>query len=265
MGGKVAVVARFKDNQTVAFKIHTSYLKDSLNTPKIYDENWLKQLIAKDELLKDDFLSEEDSSDYDNNKCVKAPYEYGIVLIDYVGRSIVSANNYIGMLTGNSANIDMQYMKSLYSNFNASLQEKEKITKYDLRESLFFDLYASHYIAHALRHNAVIKRNGKVVVHNGTIESVVGAIYDLPLENKTKEQQLEILEVHNNKKFEQRDFRFKHDEYGDISFEYSDFSVIEGDGADDVEIILEYMQHNSFVLSNYEKTIWQQFIDKKKS
>lgn len=267
MGGKVAVVVRYKDKQCVAFKVHTSFLKNTLNTPKALDENWLKKCIVDHDLLHDNEDGEIMSQEYESDKAVLAPYYYGIILFDYYNNTIATANNYNAIITASTFNVHTQYRRALNSDFEARLQEGNNITIFNLKECVFFEEYASHFLDHALRHNAIIKHNNIAVKHNGTIESVVGALYKLPLENKSKEEQVKILKDYDNNliKFDDDgNYQTNWDSFNDVTFEYPEFNIINAGSAEDSQIVLDYMLQNSFELSNYEKEIWQRFIKENK-
>lgn len=263
MGGKVAVVVRYEDKQQIAFKVHTSFFKDTLNTPNVLSEQWLKELIVKHDLLHDNDDSEKLSEDYESDKAVCAPYYYGIILIDYYGKTIANANNYDCILRASTFNIYIQYMRALQSDFVARIQHGDNIEKIDLKENIFFEFYAAHFLSNALKHNAVIKHNGVLVSHNGTIESVVGSLYNLPLENATKEQQIQIIKDYdkaNDRIDENGNYKTNWDTFNDVSFEYPGFTIMNTGDTSDTQPILDYMLKSGFILSDYEKDIWQKFI-----
>ena len=150
MGGKVAVAVRYKNKECIAFKVHTSFFKNNLNTPNALNENWLKQLIIDHDLLHDNDDIESMSEEYDSDKAVLAPYYYGIILFDYYNNTIATANNYDAILTASTFNIHTQYLRALKSDFIGRLRDGEEIIKFNLKEELFFEEYAAHFLHYAL-------------------------------------------------------------------------------------------------------------------
>lgn len=268
MGGMVTIAARYKNGEVISFKTSTNFFDYKMNSPHLMSEEYFKQKILENELLRDKDFAEEESRNYDSRKGILAPYEYGIILLDYAKNTILSCNDYNAVITGNSGKLLDEYKRLVKSDFIISCENysTKEITKVDARENRFLTYQEIHLIHMALKNGAIIKCKDVEIEHNGTIESVVGSIYGLSLENKTIDEQLATI-----KKYEEDDanrnnetygnpYRFSIEDYADITFEYPGFKLIECDNDKEHGIIYQYMQDNAFTLTDYEHQIWKKFI-----
>lgn len=265
MGWMVTIAARYKTKEVIAFKTSTNFFDANVNSPHLLNEDYLRSKVEEYNFLRDNELPENAFDDYDSRKGIVAPYEYGIVLFDYFNNTIISSNNYAPTIRGNSARLLEEYVKFLPSGFIL------KITKYgsddvqivNIKENRFSDVQEVHLINMALKHNAVIKLNDVEVKHDGTIESVLEVIYNISLKNKSVDEQIEIIKGHLAAEFMNKggNFTMSLSDYGNISFEYPGFNIIEYDNSLDAEIIHDYLNDNGFILSDYETEKWQEQIE----
>lgn len=271
MGGMVSIVARYEDGQINAFKVHTSILQGYysvsdgyLNTSNILKSSWLKEMIAKHNMMKDDHLSEDQSQNYDSSKGIKAPYDYGIILIDYMSGTLVSANNYCGMIMGSTASILMQYAKLVKQDFKMRYCEHNGVeTLIDLKEQVFMEFNQIHFIHKALESGAIILKNEEVVYHTGTIDSVIGSIYGLKLEGLSAGDKAEVALEYIKNEPDERNENGGYDlsSYSDLTFQYPNFKFIQYNGSEEAEKVLDYMLSNDFELTPLEEETWYHYIN----
>lgn len=275
MGGMVSIVARYEDGQIDAFKVHTSILQGYysvsdgyLNTPNILKSSWLKEMIAKHNMMKDDHLSEDESQNYDSSKGINAPYDYGIILIDYMNGTLVNANNYCGMIMGGTGSILMQYAKLVKQDFKMRYSERNGVeTVIDLKEQPFMEFTQIHFIHKALEAGAIILKNEEVVYHTGTIDSVIDSIYGLKLEGLSKADKSKLVLEYVHKEMDDMDKNNRTYDlslYSDLTFQYPNFKFIQHNGSHEVEKVLNYMLDNDFVLTPLEEETWYHYINEQK-
>lgn len=264
MGGMVTIAARLQNKDVIAFKTSTNFFQAHMNTPLIFNESFLTENIEKYDFLCDNALPEEKALDYDSRKGILAPYEYGMILIDYFGRTLLSANNYAPMICGNSRKLLEEYADFLPNKFVLKITNfaTQNISVHNIKDGRFHDIQEVHLIDMALKNNAVIKHNDVELTHNGTIDSVLEGIYKISLQGQSIEQQLETIANYLNQQKKPGDFTFSLADYSNISFEYPDFKIVEGEGAEDCEMIYNYLKNNEFVLSDLEQQTWQEFLKK---
>jgi hypothetical protein len=269
MGGMVTIAARYSNNEVISFKTSTNFFDHKMNTPHLLNEEYFKNKVVEHNFLRDDALPEENSRDYDSRKGILAPYEYGIILLDYAKNKILSCNDYNAIIRGSTAKLLDDYAKLVKSNFIIKIQDysTKQITKVDARQNRFVQFGEIHFIHMALEKGAVIKCKDVEVKHNGTIASVVGNIYGISLENKSIDEQLALIKAYEesetakNNEMYGNPYRCSLEDYTDITFEYPGFEIIECDNDNEHEIVYKYMQDNGFNLSEYEHLIWKTFID----
>lgn len=258
MGGKVSIVARYKNGETIAFKTNTRFYDVNLNTPDILDEDWLKSKIVEFDFLRDDHLPEDDIEEYDNAKSIKAPFDYGIILIDYKNNTLLNSNNYNEMLKAGTSSLLYDYYRAFEYDFKILFNSQGTKEIIDLKTKRFEDFYITHFLTHAINNNALIKQNNKEIIHNGTIESVIESIYGILLKGLTKEEKIDVMK--------QRDSINEMKEWSDycnMSFEYPNWKINNNDDSG-VKEILAYVINNGFNLTTYEKNRWETFIERTK-
>ena len=127
---------RFSNNQLVSFKIHkTKEFNDFKNILFLLDEKKLLNFLDQNNYpLNISANNEVEHNDYNSKKAFFAPYDYGIVFIDFITKKVHSYNNYSGFLEyamssvhyeiGSNTPSDSQYdlidenIKKIIKNFN---------------------------------------------------------------------------------------------------------------------------------------------------
>lgn len=271
MGGMVAIAARYTNGEVVKFKTSTNFFDYQMNAPHLINEEHFKQKVLEHNLLRDDSLPEEEFENYDSRKSILAPYDYGIILLDYAKNTILSCNDYNATIRGSSAKLLDEYKKFIVSDFILKVTDINGNTKntLDIRENRFMDIKEVHQVYTAIRNNAVIKCKGVEVQHNGTIESVLKSIYGIYLDNQSKEDKLQLIkqyeaeEAKRNNETYGNPYRSSLGDYADISFEYLGFNIIECDNDNEHGIIYQYLQDNGFILTDTEHLTWKEYIAEK--
>lgn len=108
MGGAVTILARFKDNSKMSFRISTGYLRP-FHDLRMLDEDYFKSYVQKNEFYVEGDISDEDQKDYYNSKCFFAPYDYGLLFFDFKEQQVWSSNNYNGFFSLSTWMIKSQY------------------------------------------------------------------------------------------------------------------------------------------------------------
>lgn len=157
----LTMAIRFSDDQLVSFKIHkTKEFNDFKNILFLLDEKKLLNFLEINKYpLNISANNESEHNDYDSQKSFFAPYDYGIVFIDFITKTVHSYNNYSGFLEyamssvkceiGINTSADSKYnlidenIKKLIENFNI-IEENQR----------FFNISFNTY--QALKHGASI-------------------------------------------------------------------------------------------------------------
>jgi hypothetical protein len=267
----VTIAARYKNGQIISFKTNTNFFDHQMNTPYLLNEDYFKEKVVEHNFLRDDALPEQNFRDYDSRKGIVAPYEYGIILIDYAKNKMLSCNDYNAMIRGSTAKLLDDYAKLVKSDFIIKIEDysTKQVTKVDAHQNRFVHYAEIHFIHMALEKGATIKCKNVEIKHDGTIASVVGNIYGISLENKSIDEQLALIKAYEkneatrNNEMYGNPYRCSLEDYSDISFEYPSFEIIECDNDNEHEVIYNYLQNNEFKLNNYEHEIWKKFIDRR--
>ncbi|EPP7233864.1 hypothetical protein ACTOJ1_000780 [Shigella flexneri] len=132
----LTMAIRFSDGQLTSFKIHkTKEFNDFKNILFLLDEKKLLNFLEINKYpLNISANNEVEHNDYDSQKSFFAPYDYGIVFIDFITKKVHSYNNYSGFLEysmssvnyeiGSNTPSDSKYnlidenIKKLIENFN---------------------------------------------------------------------------------------------------------------------------------------------------
>jgi hypothetical protein len=191
MGGMVTIAARYKNGEVIKFKTSTNFFDYQMNSPHLINEEYFKQQVLENELLRDKDLAEEEFRNYDSRKAILAPYEYGIILLDYANNTFLSCNDYNALITGSSEKLLDEYKRLVKSDFIISITDHstKSTKKVDARENRFLTYQEIHLIHMALKNGATIKCKDVEIKHSGTIESVVSSIYGISIENKPVDEQ----------------------------------------------------------------------------
>jgi hypothetical protein len=268
MGGMVTIAARYKNNEVVKFKTNTNFFHYNMNSPHLLNEENFKERVIKENFLRDDHLPEDDAEEYDCRKGMLAPYDYGIILIDYVNNTLLSANNYSPMIYASSAKLLAEYGKFVNQNFILKVGNfgSDEYESFDIKETRFMEFAEVHFIHMALKHGAKIFLKGNEVKHDGTLISVVENIYGVTLHDKDAKSQRQFIRDYEDEQYrieeEKNGQGYSLANYSDISFEYPGFTFIEGDGAEDCGIIYEYIKNNGFTLTEAEEARWKSYIER---
>lgn len=263
MGGKLAVVVRHSNAKFSSFKAHTKLLSETLNDPKIFDESWLRQIVASKIKIESQECSDEDHANYGSNKALRAPYMYGILVIDYVTRKIMTYNHHSAILTGSTAKLNRQYSDAVTSDFILQLNafsdgkviEKGRI---DLRTNRIMERDEVYFLETALRTKAFILSKGNHIQAD-SLEEAVGRIYGLHLTGKTPAEQASLIDQAIESK--PRSSRAFAQDYYDIEYVFPEFDVKHAYSMDELRGILNYMNDQNYQLSNSEKDTWENFIE----
>jgi len=270
MGGMVTIAARYKNNETIAFKTSTNFFHYNMNSPNLMNEDVFKASIIEHDFLRDAYLSETEADIYDNRKGVIAPYDYGVIFLDYKNNKILSCNDYSAIIRANSAKLLDDYSKFLKQNFILKVQDGKgnTIKTIDVREDRFVEFQDIHFIHIALKNNAAIKIKGKEVKHNGTMESLLHGIYGIELANKSVDEQLAEIKRYNEEEAKLNNekygnpYRVSLEDYSDITFDYPNFELIECNNDNEHGVIYEYIKTAGINLTPYEHSVWQEYIEK---
>jgi hypothetical protein len=268
MGGMVTIAARYKNGEVIKFKTSTNFFDYQMNSPHLINEEYFKQQVLENELLRDKDLAEEEFRNYDSRKAILAPYEYGIILLDYANNTFLSCNDYNALITGSSEKLLDEYKRLVKSDFIISITDHstKSTKKVDARENRFLTYQEIHLIHMALKNGATIKCKDVEIKHSGTIESVVSSIYGISIENKLVDEQLAIIKLYEEDEAKKNNetygnpYRFSIEDYSDITFEYPGFKLVECDNDNEHGIIYQYLQDNSFKLTEYEHETWKKYI-----
>lgn len=132
----LTMAIRFSDGQLASFKIHkTKEFNDFKNILFLLDEKKLLSFLEINKYpLNISANNECEHNDYDSHKSFFAPYDYGIVFIDFMTKNVYSYNNYSGFLEyamssvkceiGSNISADSKYnlidknIKKMIKNFN---------------------------------------------------------------------------------------------------------------------------------------------------
>lgn len=156
--GQLTIAARFSDLEVVCFKVGKSnQFTEIQNVLFLLDENKFKEFLSEK-----DYNTDSQSVDYathtepDSKKAFFAPFDYGIVFIDFFHKRIFSYNNYCAFLEtpiyGILHNIaplmkDEEFLNNKDKFYNYTFKEKkhyEIIKNYNLFDD--FCLYLPFFL-----------------------------------------------------------------------------------------------------------------------
>lgn len=93
MGGMVTVVFRSSLKETTSFKVYTEFMDKNINDFSFLDEETMNQFLNNHPQYKEP-CSAKEHLEYDNHHALPVAYDYGILLIDYYNKTVISANDY---------------------------------------------------------------------------------------------------------------------------------------------------------------------------
>lgn len=156
---------RFSNNQLVSFKIHkTKEFNDFKNILFLLDENKLLDFLKINKYpLNVSANNESEHNDYESQKSFFAPYDYGIVFIDFITKKVHSYNNYSGFLEYSMASVNYEIGSNTPSNSKYNLIDesiKKLIENFNIvdKNQRFFNILFNTYQA--------LKNNGSVFYVN---------------------------------------------------------------------------------------------------
>lgn len=157
----LTMAIRFSDDQLVSFKIHkTKEFNNFKNILFLLDEKKLLHFLEINKYpLNISANSELDHNDYDSKKSFFAPYDYGIVFIDFITKKVHSYNNYSGFLEYPMSSVNYEIGSNIPSDSKYNLIDeniKKLIENFNIVESnqRFFNIPFNTY--QALQHGASI-------------------------------------------------------------------------------------------------------------
>lgn len=256
MGGRVVIVARYENGETISFKTNTGFFDEEFNTPYILNENWFKEKIKEHDFLRDDNLAPEQSKEYENRKALKAPYHYGINLIDYKNKTILTANGFGSVLYTGTSQVLNDYRMFFDQDFELELEYEDRTEIINLLEERFQDFYSLHFLSYAVKNNVPILRNKQIVKHNNTLESVIESLYDIKLEGLTNEEKEIVL----NEVYQENRVSRKWSGFIDIQLQFPNWTVTHVDD-NAYSSVLNYMIENDFIINEYEHKLWKEFLN----
>lgn len=151
MGGLINTVVRKSDNTDISFKLNTNYWARRFVNPDIFDERNFKKELKK---LKNMSAPKnlEQHNTYQNGASLKAPFDYGLLFIDYLEKEIHSINKFTPFSMMSSYFLNKEY-NDLKENLILSKNKKEFILEagdYLSYPSIFrfnqFLKYSPHFI-----------------------------------------------------------------------------------------------------------------------
>lgn len=146
MGGTVTILARFKDNTKMAFRISTGCLLP-FHDLNFLDEDKFKVYVKEQSLYRGDDVTDDEHTDYYNSKSFFAPYDYGLLFFDFKEKHVWSSNNYNGFFSLSSWLIKQQYNELAYTLAGTDeTKETFTITEYDLVDGQFVPYTTYHYL-----------------------------------------------------------------------------------------------------------------------
>lgn len=170
--GRLTIAARFSDLEVVCFKIaKTKEFTEIQNVLFLLDENKFKEFLSeKDYYNKDRFTVDYAThTEYDSKKAFFAPFNYGIVFIDFFNKKVFSYNNYSGFLETPVLgaindirvllnNKDFLTQEDIFYNYtyNVTDYKGEIKTSYRLFEDFFYFMPVCYNIHQTLINNGQI-------------------------------------------------------------------------------------------------------------
>lgn len=174
--GRLTIAARFSDLEVVCFKIEkTKEFTEIQNVLFLLDENKFKEFLSEKDYYNKDRLTIDYAThtEYDSRKAFFAPFDYGIVFIDFFSKKVFSYNNYSGFLETPVLgaihdfrsllnNTEFLSQEDIFYNYtyNVTNYKGEIQTSYRLFEDFFYFMPLGYNI-----HQTLIN-NGKISIKN---------------------------------------------------------------------------------------------------
>lgn len=174
--GQLTIAARFSDLEIICFKVDkTQELTEIQNILLILDENKFKEFLYEKDYYNKDRLTVDYAShtEYYGRKAFFAPFDYGIVFIDFFHKKVFSYNNYCGFLetpvlgaihnlTPLMNNIDFLNNEDVFYNYTYNITNY----KNEIEESyrLFDDFF--HFMPLCFNIHKTLLNNGKILIKN---------------------------------------------------------------------------------------------------
>lgn len=145
---KLTFAVRFSDNTITTFKINKTFELSELNNIRFMrDESILRSYLTEHSYPVSIRASNvEDHSNHNNNKALFAPYDYGIVFIDYITKTIHNHNDYSGFFYFMSLEVAMQIGKTLnFNGYKEVSQVQPDLSSVSIKSYSDFKMKASQY------------------------------------------------------------------------------------------------------------------------
>jgi hypothetical protein len=265
MGGMVAVLARFKDNTKMSFRISTGCLTP-FHDLRLLDEDYFKAFVKKEEYYIEDAVADYEQEDYYNARCFFAPYDYGLLFFDFKEKHIWSSNNYNGFFSLSSWQVKSQY-KEIADILSYGTQTKETltITEQDYvngefitrREYHFLEDYSQEFSS-IFYMQQVLDKKGTFTYKGNPLPDEITDIYSLLAyingEDLLLEENLKRDRVKNRT-------RFLRSDTCDLDAVLPDWTIYNGDGnVSYIQPIFDYVvKHN--ILNERDLKYWNQYLN----
>lgn len=262
MGGMISFVARKENGATLAVKLSTWELDKIFNDPKIADESFLDKLLMNGDYLKDQNSPDTEHNNYESRKAVKAPYHYGLLLIDYKNKELLSANNYSSFLNTGTIKLLDDYTNYVVHDFmTKEMDSKGNISIVNLLERRCANVSSLYLINQTLSLGGFIEYKGSNFY--GSLERVIENIFNFDFQNKSAQEKSEIAKkkINNNRFDDDIISEEMLSQYSDINLHIPNVKSITNMDKSTIECIYNYMKKNDFIFTEYEHQVWQEEIE----
>ncbi len=238
MGGLVNTVIRKSDNSNISFKLNTNYWARRFLTPDVFNEKYIeKQLKA---LKKMDLPKNlEQHNTYQNGISLRAPFDYGLLFIDYVEQEIYSINKFAPF-----AAIGSYFLNKEYS----ELKHELVLTKDN--KALALEPGDKLAYPHLFHFNQLLRFNPNFIINGKTLYTSTMTpfeILDSILENG--------YQVEENLS---SDIPIEY--FSDIDIEFPDWEVFEYDTTpSDFDVVFNVML-SKFDLTDSDVLAWEDYL-----
>ena len=265
MGGRLAVLARFKDNTKMSFRISTGCLTP-YHDLRLLDEDYFKDFVKKERHYIEDAVADYEQEDYYNSRCFFSPFDYGLLFFDFKENHVWSSNNYNGFFSLSSWQVKSQY-EELAATLSYGKLTKETITisEQDYVKGRFINRREYHFLEDYSQHFGILFYIQQVLTRAGTFKYKENP---LPMEVTDVYSLLayingeDLLTEENLKRGRvNKDIRYLRSDTFDLEAVIPDWTIYNGDGTSHyITPVFDYMkQHN--ILNDKDLHYWNVYLN----
>lgn len=238
MGGLVNTIIRKPDNSDVSFKLNTNYWAKRFLTPNIFNQKYLEKQLKV--LKKMDLPRNlEQHNTYQNGISLRAPFDYGLLLIDYIDQEIHSINKFAPFAVVGSYFLNKEY---------SELKKDLVLTKDN--KALALEPGDELVYPHVFHFNQLLRFNPNFVINGNTLYISIMTPFEI----------LDYILEHGYQVEENLSSNIPIEYFSDIDIDFPDWDIFEYDTtSSDFDVVFNIML-SKFELTDSDILAWEDYL-----